>query len=921
MRHVALLGIATWLAAHPAFAQRITGSLVGTVRDASAAVLPGVTVALRGDKIVGTQTVLTSDSGFYRFIGLPPGSYELSFRRPGFASLRRTGVRVSVGATTEIDVELPISDVAEELTVVGDTPTVDTQTNQVSANFDRDWVRTAPISHRSFFDLINAAPGVSRSRSDSSLSVVLGSGGDENSYQIDGTNLTSSFGGYAVPVPSPDAIEEVEVLTLGAPAEYGNVAGGVFNLVMRQGTNELQGDVSFHLQTDGLTGRNTTEEQDGGFPFHRERYQDASVQLGGPVLKDSLWFFGSYRLVRDHGSPALVDPSLYSRSEFQNVFGKLNWQVSPRHTLLLGYHDDFGAFYPAPLPNAEPSNFGAARYKNPTPNLKYTGVLSNRTVLETRFSGFFGDFSYEPLEGRPRSEPVFYDLDTGRYSGGVLLWYDGSEFQEGATVKLSHFADEFLGGSHDFRFGVQYIRGGVDDATSAYNDFIFVYTYTDRDGLSQRLAYGYDYQPFSYGGTASGVGTFADDTFRIGDRLTLNLGLRYDRNRARIPELPVLDQDGKPAGESVGPRHLYTWSVVAPRAGFNFKITPDGRTVVRGHYGRYYRAIAAAEYGRTIGVSPQATGAGAYDVATGVFVDPEISARSENQGVGRGYRGQYTDQFTASLERQLRPNLALSVDYAYKRGRDLPAWQDVRGRYEDAIYLDDQGAEATGQSFVVQRLVSDPADRYFEQTNPPRMKTDIHAVTGQVKKRMSNGWQAGASYTYLRARGLIASNKDGPRGGTFQSLAFSEFGQNPNDYVNASGELPAARPHTAKLQLAAELPFGFLVAVNYVYQSGRNWARRVRVPGLGFPAAPVVEAEERDGRRRLPAQTLLDLRLQKTFKLGNWVRLVLLGDLLNALNDDAHEGLLSQIGTSPDYGLARNFVEPRRLMLGVKLTF
>jgi hypothetical protein len=299
----ATLGMAAMLSAHPALAQRITGSLVGTVRDPSGAVLPGVTVGVTGEKIVGTRSTVTNESGFYRFIGLPPGSYDLRFRLPGFASLRREAIRVSVGGTAEVGAELKLAELAEEVSVTGGTPVVDTQTSQVSANFDKDWVRNAPTARFSFFDLVNGAPGVSRGWSGSTLSVAFGSGGEENSYQIDGTDLTSAYVGTAVPWPNPDAIEEVEVLTLGAPAEYGS-PGAVFNVVTRQGTNQFHGDVNFHLQTDGLTGRNTTEEEDEGFPFHREKYQDATAQLEGPILKDKLWFFASYQYLRDYKRPS-----------------------------------------------------------------------------------------------------------------------------------------------------------------------------------------------------------------------------------------------------------------------------------------------------------------------------------------------------------------------------------------------------------------------------------------------------------------------------------------------------------------------------------------------------------------------------------------------------------------------------------------
>ena len=298
---------------------------------------------------------------------------------------------------------------------------MDTQTNQVSTNFDKDWVRNAPIPRFSFFDLINAAPGVSRSWSGSATSTVFGSGGDENSYQIDGTDLTSSFTGAAVPWPNPDAIEEVEVLTLGAPAEYGNASGGVFNVVIRQGTNQFHGDLNFHLQTDGLTGRNTTEEQDHGFPFHREKYQDASAQLAGPILKDRVWFFASYQYLRDYKSQALVDPRLYSRAQINRVFGKLNWQIRPGHTLALEYHDDFGDAYPAPGPKTAPSNVGVVRYKNPTPNVMYTGVVSDKTVVEARVSGFFGDYHFEPLEGRPQRARLLRPRH-GPVLGGVFAW-------------------------------------------------------------------------------------------------------------------------------------------------------------------------------------------------------------------------------------------------------------------------------------------------------------------------------------------------------------------------------------------------------------------------------------------------------------------------------------------------------------------
>jgi hypothetical protein len=179
-------------------------------------------------------------------------------------------------------------------------------------------------------------------------------------------------------------------------------------------------------------------------------------------------------------------------------------------------------------------------------------------------------------------------------------------------------------------------------------------------------------------------------------------------------------------------------------------------------------------------------------------------------------------------------------------------------------------------------------------------------------------WQLLAAYTYLNSQGLLPS-------GYFSSwqnnsLAFSGFGKDPNDFVNGFGRLVADRPHTLKIQSILELPLAVTAAVNYLHQSGRAWAREVRVPGLGFPVDPSVQMEPL-GSRRLPAWNRLDLRIQKSFAIRDEVRLAVFGDLLNLLNDDAHQAVLSPLGTSEDFGSPSDFLLPRRLMLGAKLTF
>src|SRR5687768_103334 len=168
LNSVVAVGVLIVAAAGPALAQRTTGTIVGTVTDESGAILPGVTVTLRGPTVVGVQTSVTNEAGLYRFPALPPGTYNLTFTLAGFGTLNREGVRAPVGATVEDNVALKVSQRAEEVTVTGEASVVDRQSNQVSTNYDKDWVRNAPIPRFTFFDLINAAPGVNQaSNSDS----------------------------------------------------------------------------------------------------------------------------------------------------------------------------------------------------------------------------------------------------------------------------------------------------------------------------------------------------------------------------------------------------------------------------------------------------------------------------------------------------------------------------------------------------------------------------------------------------------------------------------------------------------------------------------------------------------------------------------------------------------------------------------
>jgi outer membrane receptor protein involved in Fe transport len=932
------------LVAAPARAQRTTGGIVGVVKDATGAVLPGVSVSVEGPNIVGSQTTTTNEQGYYRFINLPPGDYDLSYAMSSFRSVRHRGLRIGLGTTIEENATLEVSQLEEAIDVVGEAPVVDTTSNEVGTNYDRDWVANAPLRRFSFFDLVASAPG-SLQGSDNvnaARTMVFGSSYDENSFQLDGVEITDAFFNEALAEPNVDAIEEVEVLSLGAPAEYGNLTGAVYNIVTRQGTNEFHGDANYFYQGDGLTSDNSKNivNPDGSFldacpnggrcPYTRDKYNDFTAQLGGPLIKDKLWFFASYQYQRDDYFGVGIDntiPLNAIRGKTNRFLGKLNWQISPNHKLVATFHLDDKTTDNGLDLNSAPSTAWTRKSNTPTPGLGYTGVLSDKTVLEVRYSGFYGSVSGGPTDPKqPRDLPRFYDIDTGFISGGHYYWYENEPRRTTVTAKVSHLADNFLGASHDFRFGVQY-SDALARGLYGYNDLIFTYSQTYPE-----YGYGYERQPFSYSGNSRNIGAFLDDTVRVNDRLSLNLGLRYDHNKAFSAQQDELDQFGRPTGTTFPETDLFTWNSVSPRLGFNLKLTGDGRTVLKGHWGRYHRAIATGEFANVIGPNVKPIFAGGYDVPSGQFLDLTFVKGSENLGVDPGYKSPYTDQIILSLERELVRGLGAQLHYVHKRGRDYAGWRDITGQYVQVPFVDaiDGDPTATGNTLQLYQLVSDPAGRQFRITNRDELDTSVNAVSLGILKHMTRNWQLTGSATWLRAEGGLQEGQGGAgeqgagvgiiqRGG----LQFRSFGQNPNSLVNVHGRLKSDVEWQFKAQVLYKLPAGFLVAANISNRSGAHLIRRTRVPSsvTNIPEGTVVILQPRGENGRLKSVTLVDMRLQKEFRLGDKAALVLSADALNLFNASTTQTVQSSRVETTIFWYPAEPLVPRRVMLGAKLRF
>jgi outer membrane receptor protein involved in Fe transport len=931
-----LATLCIFLLAASVHAQRTTGDLSGIVRDATGSVLPGVTVSVRGANIPRAQTTTTTDAGTYRIVNVPPGIYDVTFELSGFRPVVLQGIRVTVGSVVEQNIGLELSTLTESVNVVAETPIVDTTSNEVGTTFSQEWVENAPTRRYGFYDLVAHAPGAVKGGDGGTASerrtMVFGGSFDENAFQLDGVNVTDNYFSEGFSEPNPDAIEEVEVLSLGAPAEYGNVMGAVYNIVTKQGTNQFHGDASYFFQSNDLTSNNTKEVTlpNGEFadacsddptarcPWTRGDYYEVTGQVGGPIVRDRLWFFGSYGHQQDEytriGVNASLPGSALNISKDRYLF-KTTWQISTNQRLVANFHYDKSPQDQGYSFNETPSTAWTRTQKAPTPGAAYTATLSNRTTMDLRYSGFYGSVTGFPTDpNEPLSQPRILDGTTGQISGGHYYWYTYDADRTTVTGKITHHADEFMGASQDFHFGVQYNQAGVS-GIYGYNDFI--YTYLDN---GQTYGYGNVRQPFSYGARIRNIGAFVDDNIRVGDRVTLNLGVRFDYSKAFSPAQEELDDDAQPTGNTFPRLDHFTWTSISPRLGLNWKVTADGKTVIKSHWGRYHPQVTTGEFANVIGPSIKPYFQGTYNAATGAIEDLFLTSSSENLAVDSDYHSPRTDQFLIGFERELPARLGVQLNYVRKWGRDFAAWRDVVGQYVTIPVVDNVGEDTTGESVNIFRLTSPPGDREFVLGNSDQLFTDVNAVSATMTRRMT-WWSANLGVTYLRAEGAVGGSARNSSVQQRSGLEFNTFGRNPNDLVNAAGRLSGDVAWQFKGQAVVQLPWGFLASTNVDHHDNAHRLRTRTIPASVAGISSTLILQPRGELDRLRDLTIVDTRFQKDFRLRSGVRFSLIADVLNLFNENAEQAVQSTNVTSNVYQYPTSFVFPRRGMLSAKFSF
>ena len=899
-----------------ALAQGLTGALIGTVKDADGGVVPGATVRVSSPALIGgPRTLTTNEGGQLRFPTLPPGPYVLDIELAGFDAYHEEDIRIGAGATIERSVILKLAGVAESVVVEGAGSRIDARNSGFGTRVGPEDLTAIPVRRLSVYDWVKTAPGISpTSPAGASMLVsAFGSGVDQNQFFIDGMNVSAPTNGVGRSDPSVDFVQELQIQSVGVSAEHGNVQGAVVNFITRSGSNGFLYDASYYAQTAGLTSQPVRREYDRVSQrqsgFEREKYRDFTTTLGGPVVRDRLWFFSGYQHLRDYDSQPGTNPTYPRTYEQDKILGKLTWRLAPAWHLVQSFHEEF-TFNPE-VPTSNKPILATQFVKGSVPATNFghlTHAPAGNTVWDVRVSRYSSSSETSPPSG-DRTIPNRVDLPGNLWSQAPQTIGEVKHSRASAKVTAGHYGPRLLGADHEWKVGAQLDRGEHRGHMVIPGGERRVY---NLGVLQQRTLQ----DPTHSGGEFVTAAAFASDTLRVGSRVTINAGFRFDHTRAISQDMHRLDANGDDTGEMIDGRGtMGTWNTVSPRLGVIAKLDAPGRTMLRGSYGRFAQGVLTGEVsffhpGQTI----TRTIAEPSGVTTMVVNPAELQ-------FDRELRMPYTDQYSIGVDREIGSRLGVSAVYVRKNGGGFIGWTDVGGQYveEPAVLLD-------GRTMQIFRLTNLRSDRRYQLTNPADYSLTYNGLVMAVEKRRSHGWQAFGSYTLSRSYGLQPSSGTTAAGAQVATVGSPPgffappvtFGRDPNDLTNADGRLPNDRPHIFRVMTSVDVPrTGFVVAANLQHYSGKPWAATALINPQDSQRRVLLEPR---GTQRLPSQTLLDFRVSRAIRFGNVVQVELRLDVLNLLNDTAGESVQTDVFFDPAFGRANIFMDPRRAMVSVKLT-
>jgi hypothetical protein len=615
------------LAASPVWAQgQQSGVVGGRVTSVDRLPLPGATVTVSSPALQGLRTTVTDVNGVYTLQGLPPGVYAVKIEMDGMTAVERRA-DVPLGGAVVVDQALAIAPLSEYVDVRGNTPAAVT-TPAGSVNFRSETINRLPIGRTPFL-VAELAPGLTDNAPSSSQVTMSGSFGYDNVFLLNGVDVNDNVLGQANNLFIEDAIEEVQVLTSGISAEYGRFGGGVINMITKSGGNKYAGGLRVNL-TNSAWSQETPFEKSKDTSRASKLSPTYEATLGGPVMRDRLWFFGGARIERTttQSSYAQTGIPYTNKNENTRYEGKLTGTVAPGHTLQASFIDNQTSLQ---QPALLASSIDPAAFTRPsTPNRLFAttwrGGLGARTFATAQYSQ--KNWTLENAGGTSTAIVDSPFMTRGLSGMPANLQYnapywDSTDPEERnnrqLTGSLSHMLGSRALGTHELKGGFEYFmstRVGGNSQTST--GYVFSTDYK-LEGTSPALDASGRLIPRFVPGTSrmatwfpvrgatidvTTLSAFVSDHWTAGSRLSLDLGARFERATS--------DATGDISGAA--------GSTIVPRLAAAYSLTADGRTMLQASYGHYSGKYNDVQFSRN-------TNVGNPDRITGTYIGPAGEGR------------------------------------------------------------------------------------------------------------------------------------------------------------------------------------------------------------------------------------------------------------------------------------------------------
>jgi hypothetical protein len=885
-------------AAPPARAQ--TGSAIaGIVKDSSGGVLPGVTIEAASPALIeGTRTTVSDANGQYKIVDLRPGEYAVTFTLTGFRPFKREGILLPASFTASVNAELSVGALAEALTVTGASPLVDVQGSVSQKNMSREVLDTIPTG-KDPFAVGQLIPGVTTQVPDVGGTTgmqqptlqVHGSSNNDNVFMIDGIQIQHvAFSGNQTGFYFNDGLmQEITYQTSALPAEA-SVGGVQINMIPRDGGNAFHGSFFSTGANDSMQSNNLTPDLVARGLKAQNKVQsvyDVNFALGGPIMKDRLWFFGTVRrwsannflanTFTPQGTQALDDNRLTDTTI------RLTTQVSKSNKLSVSY-DRGWKFRGHRFNNLISANFSDPiadvvqhSYRNFMVQAKWTSTISSHLLFEAGLTVMPVDYNllFEP--GVTSSTIATFDTVKSIVGGASPR----QDFDLG-TMQTYTSSLSYVSGAHNLKTGFQVRQGWFQESFIMNGDMVQILNNGVPNSVrlyNTPLAHREDLK--------ANLGVYVQDSWTM-SHLTLNPGVRFEKMVMRIPA------QGAPGGTWFPGRqfdtidNLVNWNTVSPRFGVSYDLTGDGKTALKGSISRYDRlegtTLAQNVNPNFIAFSTCAWTSSAPPQPGQIDRSKCTPISGNNNHIDPNMKRPHQWEGTAMIQRQVGANTSVSLGYYGRKFSDIYGIQNLAvppSSYTPVSITN----PLTGQPITVyNQNASTLSAINLLQTTLPFLHQSYNGVEFQVSSRFSKASVFGG-FTVGRDYGTADSSLDL---------------NNPNNLINIDGAIGYDSTYQLRAGGSYRLPYEVLIAGSLRSARGLPEARtytvtRADVPGLTQVTQSVKVAAS--GAYRLPPQNLLDLRFSRTIKAGGF-EIEPTADVFNVLNTNAVTAEVTTVGSS-----------------------